>query len=295
MQTFLIFITLAASLSACTPIAAAATETITPAVTATSIPTPTATPEPGAAVVNGETVLLADAQAELERLKSAVEETGAAPDEAGLRKQAVEELIGQTLLAQEALKNGFEMSDAQLEERIAALAAKAGGEQAFQDWLNRNHYTVESFGRALKRSVAAAWQAEKIAATVPAEAEQVNVLQIFVRTQEDADRALERARQSGTEFASLAKRYDPLAGGALGWFPRGYLLRSEVEEAAFGLQPGEISGIVTSEIGYHILYVVDRAAARPLDPQARQVIEQKTLQEWIEKQRAEAAVEILLP
>ena len=282
-------------LSACNPNPAAPSETPTPAVTETSAPTPTVTPLPAAAMVNGEMVLLSDFQAEIQRIKAAAVETDNAVDDAALEQQALEELIGQTLLAQEAVKNGFEMTDAQLMERIANLVKENGGEQAFQDWLNRNQYDTESFARALRRSVAAAWQLEKIVASVPVEAEQVNALQIFVRTKQEADRALDRAQQSGTDFASLAKRYDPLTGGALGWFPKGYLLRPEVEEAAFALQPGETSAIVTSEIGFHILYVVDRVDSRPLDAQARQALQQKAMKTWMDTQRAAAAVEVLVP
>ncbi|HWP60165.1 MAG TPA: SurA N-terminal domain-containing protein [Candidatus Acidoferrales bacterium] len=94
---------------------------------------------------------------------------------------------------------------------------------------------------------------------------------ILVREPEGADRetrarARERAERilaeatKGKDFAALARQYseDPSssAGGDLGWFTAGQLLPS-LEKAAFALRKGEISGVVESPIGYHILKIED--------------------------------------
>ena len=84
-------------------------------------------------------------------------------------------------------------------------------------------------------------------------------------------------------------------GGDLGWFPRGYLTQPEVEEAAFQLQPGEISPVIQSSIGYHILQVISREPARLISPDARRVLQHKALQDWLKTRMEGHKVEILLP
>jgi len=76
-----------------------------------------------------------------------------------------------------------------------------------------------------------------------------------------AEEVLKKAK-SGEEFSELAKEYsdDPRSaanGGDLGYFTKGQMVQP-FEEAAFSLKPGEISGLVESEYGYHIIKVYDK-------------------------------------
>ena len=74
--------------------------------------------------------------------------------------------------------------------------------------------------------------------------------------------------KKGEKFSDLAKRYsdDPgskKGGGELGWFQRGVMVRS-FEDAVFALKKGEVSGVVSTEFGYHIILVEERAEAGPI-------------------------------
>jgi peptidyl-prolyl cis-trans isomerase D len=75
----------------------------------------------------------------------------------------------------------------------------------------------------------------------------------------------------GADFAKLAKQYsdDPgskLQGGELGWIKHGVTV-PEFDQTAFSLQPGQVSGLVRTKFGYHIIQTEDKQAAhtRPLD------------------------------
>lgn len=78
------------------------------------------------------------------------------------------------------------------------------------------------------------------------------------RARATAEEVLALARE-GEDFAQLARRFsdDPgsaTQGGDLGWFRRGQMV-NEFEQAAFSLRPGQISDIVESPFGFHIIKV----------------------------------------
>jgi parvulin-like peptidyl-prolyl isomerase len=205
----------------------------------------------------------------------------------------VQDLIGQTLLANAASAAGFQLTDTDLQTRIDALAAEMGSAQALADWQTANFYTPESFGLALRRQVAALWQRDQVLATFPTTAQQVHARQILVQLQETANEILRKVK-AGSDFASLAWNYDTLTGGDLGWFSRGMLTQPAVEEAAFRLQPGEVSEVIQSELGFHIIQVIESDPQRPLPAEILQQNQQAALQAWVEQQRSNANIEILV-
>ena len=108
------------------------------------------------------------------------------------------------------------------------------------------------------------------------EAEQVHARHLLISTREGGPggdaRAAARADsllaaiRKGADFFDLARRFsqEPGAnnsGGDLGWFGRGRMV-PEFERAAFALKPGEISPVVKTQFGYHIIMMVERKAER---------------------------------
>jgi parvulin-like peptidyl-prolyl isomerase len=134
---------------------------------------------------------------------------------------------------------------------------------------------------------------EALAAEVPTTAEQVHARHILVDTEEEAQKVKERL-QAGEDFAALAKELskDPGSaseGGDLGWFPRGMMV-TEFEEAAFALQPGQISDIVKTSYGYHIIQLIERDPNRPLDEDFLAQKKASALDDWLAEQRQSEAV-----
>jgi tetratricopeptide (TPR) repeat protein len=135
---------------------------------------------------------------------------------------------------------------------------------------------------------------------------EVRASHILVDDEETANEVLDRLN-NGADFAELAKEYStcPSAegGGDLDWFTRGRMV-AEFEEAAFALQVGEMSGIVKTEFGYHIIKVTDRKEAHTptldeikdqvRDDYIQEVAEEK-FDDWYDDIYAQTQVEINIP
>ncbi len=273
-------------LSACASFLTSGTPTpIIP--TSTPVP-PTPTPPPSAAIVNGEYITLAEFQAELARYKTAQLALGQSISDEEAGRVVLEDTIAQVLLAQAARGAGFELTDAELQSRIDALAAEIGGNETLAQWQASHGYDDASFRLALRRAIAAAWMRDKIIADVPTVVEQIHLRQILTYNEADARSALDQLK-AGADFDELAALYDPVTLGELGWVPRGYLLDKTADEAVFALQTGAYSEVVATEAGYHIFKVLERGDHQ-LSPDALLTVQEKALQDWIAKERAQSDI-----
>ena len=109
------------------------------------------------------------------------------------------------------------------------------------------------------------------------------------KTRKEAEQLLIKISE-GADFAALAREYSVCPsgakGGSLGSFPRGRMV-PEFEEVAFTLKPGEVSEIVKTQFGYHIIKVTEKQAAgeKPFD-EVKEAIESNLL-----KQKQKEALE----
>jgi peptidyl-prolyl cis-trans isomerase C len=257
--------------------------------TATSIPVePTAIPEPAAAVVNDERIPLAWFESEVARYVIAQDE-GQQPVEAFVAEEIVlQDLIDQVLLAQAAREAGAEISDQALQDKLNDLSETVD----LPGWMAKWGYTEAELRYALHLQMLAAVQRNRIAESIPEVAEQVELRQVFAYTDAGAKDAL-LSLNSGRDFIEVAFIYDPVTGGYLGWVPRGYLLIPALEEAAFNLEITGYSEIIESDIGYHIVQVIDRAE-RPLSSDARLTLQRQALYDWLAEQREISTIEVLI-
>lgn len=248
---------------------------------------PSATAEPLAARVNGEGIPLAVYEAELTRVQ-AYSGTGLATYET---EEVLDELIAQVLLAQAAGEAGYLVDDERLETRIQELGLS---DQALVEWMQANGYTQESFRQTMKLAIAAAWMRDQIIIEVPTSAEQVHARQILLYNSTEAEAAYAQL-EAGTDFGTLAAEYDPITSGELGWFPRGYLNVTELDEVLFSLEPGAYSAVIHTSLGYHLVQVLEREDSHPLTADARRVLQVQKLAQWLETRRNRSEILILLP
>jgi len=121
--------------------------------------------------------------------------------------------------------------------------------------------------------------------------EQVKASHILLKTEGKDEAAVRKQAEtvlkevkSGGDFAALAKKYSEdegskATGGDLDYFGRGRMV-PEFENVAFTLPPGQVSDLVKSQFGFHIIKVIDKrpGSTRPLDEVRAQIQDQLSLQ-----------------
>ena len=244
---------------------------------------------PLAVSVNGEGISIPEFNAELARYQQAQTALGNTVSLADATKAVRDEFVDTLLLEQAAAAGGYKVDDAALQSRIDSLDTQIGGLGKLTAWETAHGYTDADFRTDLRRQMAAALMRDKIAASIPATADQVHVKQILLYNADAAQQALGYLK-SGWKFTDLAAQYDPVTKGELGWFPRGYLSDPAVENAAFALQPGQYSDVIQTQAGYDILYLVERDPAHLLSPDALLTLQEHAVQNWLTQQRNESKI-----
>jgi parvulin-like peptidyl-prolyl isomerase len=189
------------------------------------------------------------------------------------RRAVVDELVQEEVLFQHGLATGVAAQDAFLRRRIVNLVMENEGKASGRDDVpeeelrryyeeNRDRYRTEEMVRAS------------------------HILIKIGRGSSEADRqqALQKARfvraeilKDPNRFAELSKKYSegPSAsrGGDLGYFTRDRMVK-EFSEAAFGLAPGQVSDVIETTFGYHVIKVEDRRPAQyePFERARRKVL-----------------------
>jgi len=272
--------------------------------TATPVPAPTSTSEPLAAVVNGQQILLEEYERQVARYEASMVAAGQDPSTpegqsalAQGRQWVLDLMVEQMLIEHAATAAGLVVSDADVDATIAGLRADIGDE-AFDAWLVQEDMTVEEMRERLRGDMLATQMANRVAESVLARAEHVHARHIVVATEEEARLILSQL-QAGGDFASLARMYSQDistrdVGGDLGFFPAGVLTSKEVEAAALALQPGQLSDVVPSNLGFHIVQVVERVPDREIDPENLRLLRDQAVRAWLNGLKSSADIQIFV-
>jgi peptidyl-prolyl cis-trans isomerase C len=251
-------------------------------------------------------------------------------------RQILDNLIDRELLLQQAKSLKMTIAPQQVDTQMQQLAQRFPSQEAFEQALAAQNFTMDSLkkdveGQLLRQQLVKKEVLDKLLVSARdvqsfydknkdkyVEEEQVRARHILVKAPQDvsatddaklkskADAALKRAKK-GEDFAALAKELSDDGskenGGDLGFFPRGRMV-APFEEVAFALQPGQISDVVRTQFGYHVIKVEEHKTGRalPFDEAKEQVKEDLTREQTFERYqqyvaglRTKAKVEVLLP
>jgi len=249
-------------------------------------------------------------------------------------RQVLDNLIDRELLLQQANSLKMAVPPQQVDTQMQQLEQRFPSKEAFEQALTAQNFTMDALkkdveGQMLRQQLVKKQVQDKVNVSARdvqtfydqhkdkyVEEEQMRARHILIRVPQQvtpadedklkskADDALKRAR-TGEDFAALAKELSDDGskenGGDLGFFPRGRMV-PPFEEAVFALQPGQISDIVRTQFGYHIIKSEEHKTGRALafDEAKAQVQEDLTreqtyarYQKYVAGLRSKAKVEVL--
>jgi peptidyl-prolyl cis-trans isomerase C len=293
--------------------------------------------ETPAAVVNGTTITQEALAFETQRMieQMARQRQGQVPDEASMpqvREDVLNRMIEEELLYQDSQSKDIKVPEASVAEELASIKQRFPSEKEYQDALAGIEMSEADLTRKITRGMAieqlikehviqetAVSDAESRAfydqnASMFEKPEQIQARHILIKMEGDVTEAqkaealkkIEMIRKKaleGEDFAALASEYSEgpssVKGGDLGHFSRGQMVKP-FEDAAFALKTGEISEVVETQFGYHIIEVTDQQPASVVSYETvqAQIVERlkqeksrREIQQYIETLRSQADIE----
>lgn len=230
---------------------------------------------------------------------------------------ALNQLVYDKLLEKEAAAQGIEITDEQVTEQLKTMfgyeedtgteedSSMLGLEEStvsgaepekkddsadFDSFLNETlstnfaDFTKDFFVNYAKHSLMEKQLFDKVLEGREFKAEMVSARHILVKDEETA-KEVKAKLDAGEDWNALASEYsiddsNKDKGGDLGWFSRGEMAQP-FEEAAFALEPGQISDPVKSDFGYHII-ASDGKEVRDLEDDALSTAQDAVYKEWRE-------------
>jgi peptidyl-prolyl cis-trans isomerase C len=239
---------------------------------------------------------------------------------AELKKNVLEGLIEREVLYQESQKTGIKITDQAVDEQLAAIKKRFPSEEEYKKALSAMNLTEDEVKAQIARGLAIrelinqeimnkiTISDEESKAYYDAnpqffkQPEQVKASHILIKVEADATDAqkaearkkindIQQKIKNGGDFAELAKQYSEgpsnVRGGDLGYFRRGQMVKP-FEDTAFAMQPNEVSDVVETRFGYHLIKVYDKKPEQTLAyADVKEQIGQRLKQEQAEKEAAQ--------
>jgi peptidyl-prolyl cis-trans isomerase C len=250
-------------------------------------------------------------------------------------RNTLDQLVIYTLLSQESKARGIKIEESEIEAKMQQLRGQFPTQELFDKALKERNMTAEGLRKDARVDLSVTKLMDAEVATVPGpsdadakdfyaknpdrfkEEESVRASHILIRVEPNADAATKakakatidsvlKKAKAGEDFAKLAQQYSQdgsaAQGGDLNFFPRGQMV-PEFSTAAFALQKGQLSDVVTTQFGYHVIKVTDKKAGRVVpfeeaQPQIKQFLEGQKKQEhadaFIDGLKKKSKIEVLI-
>ena len=259
---------------------------------------PAAAPDlnPKVLTVNGQAVYAAEISLMMQNIHGYLKSQGREAKEEEVVEVATQRVVEQKLLAQEAQRFGIQPDEKRVAQMMELTERQAGGREQLDAILAKggsSRAQLEQMFREME--LGRGLIARQIQPTVEVSdqeiqnfytehpndfqrAEQVHARHVLIKADPAADeqtRSIARMKAdqvhqravNGEDFATLAKELSEDAnaaqGGDLGFFEKERMVPA-FAEAAFALQPGQISPVVETQFGYHVIKVEERRPAGPV-------------------------------
>jgi peptidyl-prolyl cis-trans isomerase C len=250
-------------------------------------------------------------------------------------RAVLDKLITYNVLKQEAAARGVVVPEAEIDGQVQQIQQQFPDPAEFKKALDARNTSIEQLKSDAKVQLSISKMMDADVSTVAAatepeakdfydknpdkfkQGEAVRASHILVMANEQADDATKKAARakvdgilervkSGEDFAKLARENSDDGskeqGGDLGFFQQGRMV-PEFDKAAFSLKPGEVSDVVTTQFGYHIIKVSERknASTVPFDTVKGKIVEylsgqkkQEKANATIEDAKKKAKIEVLV-
>ncbi len=285
--------------------------------------------EDAAARVNDEVIKKSDLDAQIEALKEQYPDMFTGADGEGrlleFQQRLLDNMINNVLIRQAADEMGIEVSDADVAAEVDSLKQGFESDEQFNEALTQAGMDVEALNQQVREQLVTEQLLASLSEDVSVSDEEIadyysgNEAQFTEQAavhashilfdpadKETAEKVLAEIKDGG-DFSALAKEYskDPGSaanGGDLGWPSTPYV--PEFQAAAESLSPGEISDLVETTFGWHIIKVIEKrdTSVKPLAEVKDQIVElikqqynADTYQQFLNEQRDKADIEILIP
>lgn len=290
------------------------------------------------ALVNGSGISREEYEREMNQVRNRMLRQGRQVSDSQLmeiKRVVLDNIIGRELLYQESRKQGVLVKTSDTEARWLSMKDSYPSEVEFKNALTEMNLSEESLRTQLERSIALQQFIDgKIGLSItvveketkefynknPAyfkKPETVHARHILIKVQPDGDASqkaaarkkietIQRRLSAGEDFSTLARTFSEgptgVKGGDLGFFGRGQMVKS-FEDAAFALNPGEVSDLVRSSFGYHLINVIDKKpeSIYPYDDVKESIYQNlrrqrvdKEVKHYVEKLKSRADVKTFL-
>ena len=285
--------------------------------------------------VNGEAVTKVDFDRLIKNMEVRANQPVPAERRDTIYRQALEQLVTYAVLSQETRARKVTVSDEEVDSSIKQMQSQFRTEDEFKKALDARGMTLDKLKSDTRIDMSINKMVESEVSSQPAPSdvecrefydknpdkfkqdESVRASHILFKVDENADaatkkKAMEQAQavlkeaRGGADFAELAKKHSAdgsaQQGGDLNYFTHGQMV-PQFDQAAFAMKPGQISDIVTTQFGYHIIKVTDRKAAstvpfEQVSPRIKEFLaeqqKQRKADDFIQSLKQKAKIEVLV-